>query len=112
VARYGAVLCPEPWKVPTIQDFVNLDRAMDGSGANRTGATAMLTSKYIGSWGGTYGGGALAGSLFYQGSFMYYWSQTGINAGSSYVLTLGSNGYLYPLGTNPNYYGFTLRCIQ
>jgi uncharacterized protein (TIGR02145 family) len=78
VFRYGHALCPAPWRVPTEQDFVNLDLALGGSGANRT-SDATTLGKYMNPtiWGGAYGGYVLpwSGSTSEeQGNKAYYWS--------------------------------------
>ena len=35
VYRFADQLCPSPWRVPTVQDFINLDIAMGGNGLHR-----------------------------------------------------------------------------
>ena len=51
VKDHKAELCPSPWRVPTEQDFIDLDLAMGGDGENPPAGTffndAELVAKYV-----------------------------------------------------------------
>jgi hypothetical protein len=91
-------LCPDPWHVPTSDDFAAL---VDNTDA------AMLES----TWG--YGGYAY-GSYIYDGStYAYYWSSTEYSSGSydAYGLGYGSS-YLGAGYYTPKHLGFQVRCVK
>ncbi len=110
-----ATQCPAPWRVPTKDDFINLDKAMGGTGDNRYGAFSQLP-KYLGTgsnqWGGGYGGYVGSGSMIDQGSDVRYWSQTEGSSGYVSSLRLYSSGYIYPQNDDYKGYGFALRCVK
>jgi len=110
-------LCVAPWRVPTAEDFKNLDIAMEGSGENRTGDLEFINSKYLDPsvWGGVFGGfSAGNGSLANQGSGAYYWSLSEISATHANILGLGTwgGGTINVQHNNGKQFGFTLRCIK
>ncbi len=117
VVKYASTLCPAPWRVPTKDDFINLDKAMGGTGVNRDGVSSELP-KYVGigsnQWGGAYGGNTNpAGSTVALGSYAQYWSQTEAITDAGYNLRLmPSSGYISPQSNHHKYYGFTLRCVR
>ena len=114
VVRFREVLCPHPWRVPTEQDFINLDLAMGGNGINRS--TAMndpfMTENYIIRWGGVLWAD--------NNRFAHYWSQcdhpTGTDQG--FELRFGQGGGQWDQPTiNPNRLqhkstGRVLRCVR
>jgi uncharacterized protein (TIGR02145 family) len=105
-------LCPAPWRVPTKDDFVNLDKALDGTGKNEQYNTT-LRDKYLNSWGGAYGGYCDSdGTLYSQGSIARYWSQSEYSSGRAYSLRFDTSGYVDPQDYNNKYHGFTLRCVR
>ena len=111
VARFGEVFCPAPWRVPTLDDFIALDRALGGSGSRRT--NVRHRNRYLTNWGGTYGGRALSdGSLLNQGTWGVYWSESENNAGSGFRLNFATDGYVAPRGWDNKNRGFSLRCIR
>ena len=118
--RYVEDLCPDTWRVPTCQDFVNLDVALGGTGINRSGAGDVrdkLTniSGTAGQfWGGTYGGFCNgAGVLYYQGAYADYWSSTQLSGTNARYLYINTNGTVNP---QDSYYGkvqgMVLRCVR
>ncbi len=50
VKLYKDKICPNGWRVPTRADFINLDKALGGTGANSVG-DRILIDKYIDTWG-------------------------------------------------------------
>ncbi|MDR0437288.1 MAG: Ig-like domain-containing protein [Bacteroidales bacterium] len=113
VVRFQNLLCPAPWRVPTTQDFIDLDIALGGTGFN-TGFNNTLRNRYFNDWGGAYKGlCSSSGALNGQGSDAFYWSQAEYSADYGYHLTFNSFGAVYPQGNNyPKHYGFTLRCVR
>ncbi|MDR0437156.1 MAG: hypothetical protein LBH22_02500 [Bacteroidales bacterium] len=111
--------CPHPWRVPTRQDFVNLDIVLGGNGQNRfqqlvnadSGQTPL--DNYINRWDGAYGGNiGVGGSLIAQGLWANYWSQTEDDATSVRILIFSANGYINPQGAFFKNNGFSLRCVR
>jgi len=108
VNAYSKQLCPAPWRVPTHEDFMELQQALNG--------------KETGSWGAAMGGGAdCDGSL--RGKWGFYWSASPMSTKLAYhMLHRLDNIY-------ENYYvkmrhdriyvmfkgmcvGYSLRCVQ
>ncbi|MDR1951449.1 MAG: fibrobacter succinogenes major paralogous domain-containing protein, partial [Bacteroidales bacterium] len=111
VARFGATLCPHPWRVPTVRDFIALDRALGGTGENR--ADANVRNRLLNDWAGAYGGYCTSGgSLDDQGSWAYYWSSSEQSAVNGFYLPFGTTGNVYPQSSGNKSYGFTLRCVR
>ncbi|MCL2682392.1 MAG: Ig-like domain-containing protein [Bacteroidales bacterium] len=116
VYRFQDLLCPVPWRVPTTQDFVDLDIAMGGTGSTRIDLE-FVTSKYLNSaiWNGAYGGYCtLGGTLYDQGSWAGYWSQlTDIHSvGCGLILNFTSTGSISMSRTIVKAHGHTLRCVR
>jgi uncharacterized protein (TIGR02145 family) len=109
-------LCPAPWRVPTAQDFIDLDIALGGTGSNRNNSEfiTFINENYIARWGGAYGGSCNPdGMLSSQGSWANYWSSSehstadrGVSLGAS------TSGRIDPRGTNTKHFGFPLRCVR
>ncbi|MCL2417121.1 MAG: Ig-like domain-containing protein [Bacteroidales bacterium] len=103
VMRFQAELCPAPWRVPTVQDFRNLDITLGGSGYNRTDPNFII--KYVSDWGLPFSGRSYSdGTLTLQGTHTIYWTLAGawvINASGG----IGTSGTL-------RYHGSALRCVR
>jgi len=114
VNAYKDQLCPGDWRVPTHQDFINLDMAMGGTGNGRTGHIPFVNEKYITLWGGTFGGDSrLNGTLESQGSWAFYWSATAAeDATDARSLQFGANGSILPKAQHTKSYGFMVRCVR
>jgi len=113
VNTYKNQLCPAPWRVPTMDDFINLDKLMGGDGSNRYDTPQFVTDNYITRWGGAFGGYCLSdGTLLRQGSWALYWSQSESSDDNGFYLFFDSDGYLYPQDWSGKNYGFTLRCVR
>ncbi|MDR1950988.1 MAG: fibrobacter succinogenes major paralogous domain-containing protein, partial [Bacteroidales bacterium] len=111
-------VCPEGWRVPTNQDFKNLDIAMGGTGENRqvhgwnndietAKVDQFINDTYLNPsvWGGAFG--ALCyndGFLWNQGGSAYYWP------GMFFGWEMGSI-YIHPKG-QVQYIGSMLRCVR
>jgi uncharacterized protein (TIGR02145 family) len=111
VNKYKKYLCPSPWHVPEMDDFINLDKALGGSGSSHS--LSGVSTKYVSDWGGAYGGYCHSdGSLDYQGSDAYYWSQSETSATYGYYLSFSTDGNVHPQDFNYKNYGFLLRCVR
>jgi len=112
VNTYKDQLCPAPWRVPSMQDFIDLDKLMGGTGEYRPDLT-FVNDKYLALWGGAFGGNCgSVGALGGQGSWAHYWSATEFSAPNARHLYFDTSGVIYPqLWFNKNY-GLTLRCVR
>jgi len=112
-------LCPAPWRVPTKQNFIDLDIAMEGTGLNRRNERydQFITNTYLNPsvWGGTYGGFCRPNGSIPNWDFnplrAFYWSQED-DADVGFRLGLGINGYINVQGWSDKGSGYTLRCVQ
>lgn len=121
VVRFEKELCPSPWRVPTKEDFINLDKTLGGTGENRDGAWRSgedKVLKYIDSWGGSYGGGGSSNpnrntvSLSNQGSSAFYWSKTEFNTTQAFLLLFNNQDNIYPQHRHDKRNAFALRCVR
>ena len=123
VMRYAAQLCPAPWRVPTVEDFVALHRslgyttvpAVDGSasliantysGTTGTGPAAVL---HGGTWGGTRFTGYAPDSLSLGTT--RYWSSSSYSSGLAHTLRYTTQ-QASPQYTNSKRNGYPLRCVR
>ncbi len=75
VNDYGSALCPYPWRIPSREDFVELDQLLGGTGSGAT--PSELVDVYINTWKATYGGQVTTtGQFADQGTNAVYWSNT------------------------------------
>jgi len=113
VVRFQDQLCPAPWRVPTMQDFIDLDIALGGNGNNRTIAIPrFVADNYITRWGGRFGGYCnSSGSLLHQGNLGNYWSQTEFDTTTGRFL-LFLTGYVSPQDWNYKTNGYAVRCVR
>jgi uncharacterized protein (TIGR02145 family) len=118
VVRFQHTLCPTPWRVPTQQDFIDLDRALGGNGSNRTDVTVrnklIATSGIVGQfWGGTYGGYCSSGgSLSVQDSWAVYGSLAERVVTTGRNLYFATSGNVSPQNSLTKNYGLMLRCVR
>jgi uncharacterized protein (TIGR02145 family) len=109
VIRFKDELCPDPWRVPTREDFVDLNKALGGQGKDGDGDVDL----YIKAWGGAWSGFCNAsGTVSTHGTFALYWSQTEISPTNGNKLHVFSSGQIYALSSFEKNAGFTLRCIR
>ena len=114
-----AEICPDGWRVPTSQDFIDLDIALDFNGQNRYQEMVKDTSwqvqlnTYLTIWGGAYGGSCYSdGSLLNQGFFGIYWSQSESSTALGFLLSFNTGGYIYPQNWGSKGSGYVLRCVK
>jgi uncharacterized protein (TIGR02145 family) len=107
-------LCPSPWRVPSQQDFVTLDKAfVGGTGENRSSINqTWIKDNYITAWGSTYGVGFASGNAVGSTALnTYYWTSTP-SGNSAYSIFFGTNGYLSPQHVWNGSVGFLVRCVK
>jgi len=116
VVRFQNLLCPAPWRVPTGQDFIDLDIALGGTGDARTDIE-FVNNNYINPaiWGGSFSGATSrsSGTLSGQGIQSSYWSSTDVSYSSASAPGSDSTGriFLNPGSVNKSF-GLALRCIR
>ncbi len=117
VKSNGTALCPEGWRVPTKEDFYDLDIELGGTGAKNQ-RSAALREAYETVWGAEYGGYVdNYGYLKYTDSEAYYWSQTIAMPNYSqyaYRLTIfkGNNNVNPQDDYGSTYHGLAVRCVK
>lgn len=111
VVRYQDQLCPDGWRVPTSDDFVALDIALGGTGANQNPASHL--DKYVTDWGGEYTGYCgISGMLLSQDFDAEYWSIPEGSEKEALYLGYKRSRYVGPLSSFDKGLGFTLRCVR
>jgi len=117
IMRFADILCPDFWRIPTAQDFFDLDVILSGTGILRENDFTTL-AMYTGSdWGGVYGGMCHpTGELGEQGLRAFYWSQTDHGGDISVrFLSFNTVGQISPApsgrGRTKNQ-GLALRCVR
>jgi uncharacterized protein (TIGR02145 family) len=117
VVRFQDTLCPAPWHVPSLQDFIDLDIALGGNGKNRhqeiVNGHSWQTQLdwYLNTWGGVYTGTCKPDGWFNEFFVAHYWSlEQRYNAGCNLHFT--SAGHIWPNIAHSHYAGFLLRCIR
>ena len=114
VVRFADVLCPYPWRVPTAQDFRDLDIALGGTGENRNagwGGQDFVAVAYISRWGGVFAGCTRDGRLN-PGSFNCYWSISEHNTNYAINLIYSRSGGVRPQDRHRKTHGLAVRCVR
>jgi len=112
-------LCPAPWRVPTSQDFVNLDIALGGNATERRQETInghsweTQLSWFTQIWGGNFGGltnphGTMLGVTFWG----EYWSMCEADTDFGLSLFFETEGSINPQHWNLKDHGLALRCVR
>jgi len=105
-------LCPHPWRVPTQQDFIDLDIALGGTGQS-IGLDITLLNRYLNIWGGNISGHCGSdGSLPIWSEWQGYWSQTEYDAHSGILLYFDHSGQIIPQYHHTKSSGLALRCVR
>jgi len=114
VIRFQDQLCPDGWRVPSEEDFVQLDMALRGEGTGQRSYTdTLVREKYIHLWHGSYGGySGVDGQLGGQNWSAYYWTQTERCENHGFRMNFHSDGYTFPKGWIGKDNGLVLRCIR
>jgi uncharacterized protein (TIGR02145 family) len=104
VATHADILCPSPWRVPTVEDFC---RYANDSPTN-TNSTGQITSDIDG-W--LLGGFATSTTVYNVGTHGRYWSATpsGFSNGNAAVVT---DSDFDPSTDSNRSSGMSLRCVR
>ena len=106
-------LCPAPWRVPTMQDFINLDIALGGTG-NKS-LNDVLAKRYRNDWGGDLGGYCSdLGWQYNRNSYAHYWSQSesDVYVENGFGLVFSAGNEIYPRFEGLKFSGQSLRCVR
>jgi uncharacterized protein (TIGR02145 family) len=112
VNDYATQLCPSPWRVPTREDFINLDLAFGGDGSSRDEDPSYVLTNYVIAWGVAFSGLAYGTTLEYVGTNAYYWSADALSLYNAYYLRFTTGGNVSPVSLNNHLYGFQVRCVK
>ena len=116
VAHFASELCPAPWRVPTAEDFCNLNKILFDQSSCRTHTVEPkdVIETYIERWGGAFGGStASRGTLFFQEVKGYYWSISEYDENYAFYLDYDVHGKIQPQCTaSAKAVGLSLRCIR
>jgi uncharacterized protein (TIGR02145 family) len=110
IMRFAAIFCPTPWRIPTIQDFRELDIALGGTGNSQNHPSHL--DKYLNVWGGTYSVGCDESGIMLEGHGVaaVYWSQTTTGQFADTWVINPSSGV--GVGSMFRSSGRMLRCIR
>jgi uncharacterized protein (TIGR02145 family) len=116
VNKYQNTLCPSPWHVPTLDDFITLDLAFkDGTGKNRSGVDlTWIKDNYITAWGGSFGVGFFGSSWSGNQNASVWWSATEYAGSTSayYLIITETARRVEPQFLYGKYLGFVVRCVR
>jgi len=118
VNLFGDVLCPAPWRVPTVEDFCSLNKILFDRTRCFTHKVApeRVTERFVNWMGGTFSGapGGLNNTrLFFHGVKAFYWSQTDYDKQHAFHFTIDVHGNVQPRClSNEKSMGFSLRCVR
>ncbi|MCL2027521.1 MAG: fibrobacter succinogenes major paralogous domain-containing protein [Bacteroidales bacterium] len=118
VVRFQDVLCPDPWRVPTRQDFVDLDIALGGNGKFRRNQESVNGHSwqtqldwYLNTWGGAFVGFCEPNGVYVEYLWGRYWSfEEHYKAGCA--LSFEADGCISPELAFQQHLGFSLRCVR
>jgi uncharacterized protein (TIGR02145 family) len=107
-------LCPpgSGWRMPTKDDFINLDKALGGTGDNRSAGLAVVEGWYFAKWGCVYAGKADGSSMTHLGSNCMNWSATEYDATQAIDGHYDAGGGVHPQAIRPKNWGLVVRCVK
>jgi uncharacterized protein (TIGR02145 family) len=103
-------LCPAQWRVPTTDDFTVLDKALGGSGQDRSNVPlTWITAHYLREWGSELNGW-VNGIMQGVGDALVYWSDEVSSTGR--YLCVYTDGRIYLAYAASKVHGFNVRCVK
>ncbi|MBR3365556.1 InlB B-repeat-containing protein [Candidatus Saccharibacteria bacterium] len=109
-------ICPKGWRLPTVEDFINLDKAWGGNGENRNDANTynIFAGPYT---NGNNGGFDLTGFIYIQlyevGTKGRFLSSTAVNSSSRYQLDIiPATNTVNPVAGDRRDVGGAIRCVS
>jgi len=121
VNLFGDVLCPAPWRVPTADDFCDLNRILFDKIRCHSHAVApeRVTERFVDLFGGVFAGVCTnsgvrtAARMFYHETKAYYWSQTEYDYDYAFYLDIDVHGNIQPRSlANTKAFGYSVRCVR
>jgi len=114
IVRFAVDFCPYPWRVPTREDFITLDRILGGTGIFRnTRSPRSIRNHFINRWGGAFGGFCYSDDLLLnRGSWGLYWTLSEQSADQGFGLFFDTRGNIIPQNSANKGSGLALRCVQ
>jgi uncharacterized protein (TIGR02145 family) len=105
VAYYADILCPSPWKVPTLEDFCWYANGSTTDAHDNSN----ITSSDDGWQRGGYASGSSTGSVNAHGN---YWSSTPNGMNYGYSARVNTSRF-YPRDLERSrHFGYSLRCVK
>ena len=113
VNKYGDYMCPGDWRVPTMDDFVTLDKALGGTGINYQWDNELV-AKYGADWGLEYCGmvNASNNTLADQGAAGTCWSDTRDGTTDYYYYHRVHILQVQPVSRSSPNQGSAVRCVK
>jgi uncharacterized protein (TIGR02145 family) len=116
VFNLDSLLCPAPWRVPTAEDFCNLDKILTERDLcnNHAITPEKMIATYVDRWGASFDGVcARPSGMQYVDLRAYYWSISEYDKNYAYYLTIDVHGNIQSRSTgNAKLIGASLRCIR
>lgn len=116
VDAYKEFLCPDGWRIPTGNDFKELDIYLGGTGENSQGGNVDHVNEYVNQWGLQFSGNiaksGTAGLFMGQGVNGYCWTQDEEVATHAFTLSIHYLGTVSPAVGLAKTNGYPLRCVK
>jgi uncharacterized protein (TIGR02145 family) len=107
VVNYADILCPSPWRVPSLKDFQDYSGIESGNTKSIYGS--VVGGSNIHGW--LLGGYVSGGSVGALGTRGFSWSSTPLGSNKGYTAHV-NHAEFYPQGDQTRNYGFSLRCVR
>ncbi len=116
VYRFQSEICPDGWRVPTLDDFLLLDLNFGGTGEFGMSGRPGIYDQYYDPelWGGEAGGYCgFNGNWIHQEEFAMYWAQSQYGADwTKWAYTLNLYINTVSFGPSDKYIGGLVRCVR